>query len=161
MCKVILNMPWIWVDNQAFHKFLEPCHFQFRNHFYHFFFFAQDSIHEFYYFLKRGILPLLHFLIFILIIFLSLYSCLWSRNVSPVLFTKPEQAVHSQTLLPLPSCDDLLHIQTVDIYLYCVALNPKYSYYAFRKQLKTIPIYYLTDLDVRVWNGFQFKSEMG
>ena len=38
MCKVILNMPWIWVDNQAFHKFLEPCHFQFRNHFYYFFF---------------------------------------------------------------------------------------------------------------------------
>ena len=100
MYKVIL-MPWIWVDNQAFHKFLEPCHFQFRNHFYYFFFccffFAQDSIHEFYYFLKRGILPLLHFLIFILIIFLSLYSCLWSRNVSPVLFTKPEQVVHLQT----------------------------------------------------------------
>lgn len=98
MCKVILNMPWIWVDNQAFHKFLEPCHFQFRNHFYYFF--AQDSIHEVYYFLKRGILPLLHFFIFILIIFLSLYSCLWSRSVSPVLFTKLEHAVHSQTNFP-------------------------------------------------------------
>ena len=94
MYKVIL-MPWIWVDNQAFHKFLEPCHFQFRNHFYYFFLLRILFMSSIISLKERYCLCFIFS--YLSSSFFSLYTRLWSRNVSPVLFTKPEQAVHSQT----------------------------------------------------------------
>lgn len=155
MYKVIL-MPWIWVDNQAFHKFLEPCHFQFRNHFYYFFFFLLRIL------FMSSIISLKerYCLCFIFSYLSSSFFSLYTLVCDPEMYLQfyllnlNKLFIHKQTLLPLPWSDDLLRIQTVGIYLYCVALNPKYSCYAFRKQLKTMPIYYLTDLDVEFEMGF-------
>lgn len=116
-----------------------------------FFFFAQDSIHEVYYFLKEGYC-LCFIFSYLSSSFFSLYTLVYNPEVylQFYLLNLSTLFIHKQTFLPLPCSDDLLHIQTVDIYLYCVALNPKYSCYAFRKQLKATPIYYLTGLVVTV-----------
>lgn len=116
-------------------------------------FFAQDSIYSSIISLKRGYC--LCFIFSYLSSSFSLFILLSEvQKCISVLFTKPEQAVHSQTLLPLPLFWwSATYSDSRYLFILCCFESKIFLLCFWGNSLKTIPIYCFTDLDVRVWNG--------